>query len=615
MDEQPTAFHNIRLRFHLGPTNLGIMGCLEETMGLYPVIIHQHDFRFDVYGSPMDVADAITGKLLVNNPSPTSPPQQVISPWAGLGIQTLHPSVHETNGLSTRIDENNRELSRTDSDLSHNQYTFTKNPQTILSGDILEYRRSYSSSSPPTSSSPSSPITGDQDVNDSTPSIPPLIYLARPSICDIIGPPAHNGTKLSKHGDKDKRDQKDEDYGQSLFRAAKTDYQMEQERRADMGMHKFGNDPTPWTLSIILSMHEKIALYILHISGGLMSYLVEEKDLISCAHKDMTPTDLETVSRSAGLSVGISKNQLTRSDEIPVWIQVGDMKALRAILKGIAKALATEPLYSLESKWISDEERIRRSSWELKLRQYKGPTAHNSIEDEWVTFKDENNQSYKENSIWPPQQHGQPIIVTQESALYDQNVDMVMAEDEEVEEEESDDHDGWSSRISSPQTPSTLNVMHHDPWAGPPPNRPRESRGSERLQTRHRMSNNGVFTRATSGSVMSFFDDDEPQTQQNQQGEEAGDGTRDTSSSIPPSRSGSGPLPRKERYRGTAGTTMSDPGLIERNVSFSGERMSRHFGSPEQVSRIILNSNSRTTSRTSTPSGRRVVVADGSGRR
>ncbi|KAF9984015.1 hypothetical protein BGZ75_004418 [Mortierella antarctica] len=94
---------NVCLRFFLGPTNLGILRRLDEVMKNHLVIVHQHDYRFDVYGRPRDIASAITHSLLITEPQPST--QQTIADAASSLDSTTSVDVGSNYGTSSKLSQ------------------------------------------------------------------------------------------------------------------------------------------------------------------------------------------------------------------------------------------------------------------------------------------------------------------------------------------------------------------------------------------------------------------------------------------------------------------------------------------------------------------------------
>jgi hypothetical protein len=171
----------------------------------------------------------------------------------------------------------------------------------------------------------------------------------------------------------------------------KTDRDLEHDRL--LRTYQSSNVPEPEPLVIILSMPEKIAHYLLHRSGGFMSYLVEQPDLETCFRKNMTLEMLESVSDSAGMTIAVASDFLPRN-EVPVWIQVGDVKALRAILQGVAAALSNEPLRSFEEKFTPHEYHTRRV-WDTQLA-----TRGVAKDDSWIISQQPHPHVEQDESSW-----------------------------------------------------------------------------------------------------------------------------------------------------------------------------------------------------------------------
>ncbi|KAF9108303.1 hypothetical protein BGX27_008407 [Mortierella sp. AM989] len=329
----PPPFRNVRLRFFLGPNNLDILRCAEEVMKKYPVIVHQLDYRFDIYGRPKDIANAFKESLLMTNKfNPFNPQQEDIS-------QNLVPDLDSQ----------------------------PRNPQ---GDDELDFGTSLFSDKDETYGNITSSLVENlqiHDINDANQTLPTIQFFP----ASAFDSTQRRHTRLSNE-------------------QLKTDFHLAKERKElSAAASSSDTNPTePWSFVIILSMNERIAHYLLHRSAGFRSYLAERQDLETCVRQGVTVQDLKDLARSAGLSVGISKHRVPYSDEVPIWLQVWDMNALNDIIAGITTALVTDPLYEKEESWISVDELELRSAWDLKLRQYDGPRKGDDGDNVWLTFKD-----------------------------------------------------------------------------------------------------------------------------------------------------------------------------------------------------------------------------------
>lgn len=309
---------NVRLRFFLGPNSLGILRNADEVMARYPVIIYQLDYRFDVYGHPHDVAEAITEGFLASH-------RFVDKDLA-----------HDTRG----VPQSGSSDSMAAVSGRHNE------PLTVGLNDERSSNSDFNSQFDTLS------IQGQKAQAAMEKSRNP----------DLI-PLYQNQTLVQRRQEP------------LPVRKWKTDRDLEHDRL--LRIYQSSNVPEPEPLVILLSMPGQIAHYLLHRSGGFMSYLVELPDLESCFRKGMTLEMLESVSDSAGMSIALAQ-VLLPDDETPIWVQVGDVKALRAILQGVATALSTGPLRSVEEEWTQMEHSTRRI-WDGKLAR-RGVVK----DDSWV---------------------------------------------------------------------------------------------------------------------------------------------------------------------------------------------------------------------------------------
>ncbi|KAG0271218.1 hypothetical protein BGZ95_000981 [Linnemannia exigua] len=273
---------NVCIRFWLGPTNLGILRPHLDVMKEHPVVIEQRDFRFDVYGRPADVANAIAFSFLLPTNNTDSSPQESTA----------------ATGPSADVVP---------------QRTFTVNPADRKTDYDLALEHFFG-----------------------------------------------------------KRNSKEQ---------AVTEMQ----------------EPAPWSVVILLSMPFRVIQYLMLVSHGFRTYLVEEPNLEACGRQGISQERLKVIAQPAGLVVAVNNIQLPRlesnPEESPVWLQTDDRKALRAILLGVGKALAQEPVRRVILKGLGQEELALRKSWDGVLDQtYTSGATPN--EREWVM---DNRTSRQEN--------------------------------------------------------------------------------------------------------------------------------------------------------------------------------------------------------------------------
>ncbi|KAG0237861.1 hypothetical protein BGX31_003417 [Mortierella sp. GBA43] len=361
----PKLSGNVRLRFFLGPTNLGILRCADQVMAEHPVIIHQVDFRFDVYGRPRDVADAIVDSFLVpknrdleaSTTATTAATQQHQANTSENRRNSTHdprstsnsgPSRHPTTAatVTTEADQRKmttRRMSRDQQDIGSNQH-------------------------------------GNQDQDQEAQALE-LTFI----------PILQNQTLVHGHNGSGKQRQNHP----TQIRKAKTDAELELSRQAHLRENRQEVDPAS-LITVILSLPEKMAHYLIHLTGGFMSYLVEESNLGSCAKNNISLENLKTLSQNAGLSVALSKIIMPDMIDAPIWIQVADIEALRVILHGVAMALARDPLWQYERRLATPQELDLRDIWDANLSQRQRPAPVQ--DDKWITSQ--LNKKEKERNGW-----------------------------------------------------------------------------------------------------------------------------------------------------------------------------------------------------------------------
>lgn len=334
-------------------------------MAEHPVIIHQVDFRFDVYGRPRDVADAIVDSFLVpknrdleaSTTATTAATQQHQANTSENRRNSTHdprstsnsgPSRHPTTAatVTTEADQRKmttRRMSRDQQDIGSNQH-------------------------------------GNQDQDQEAQALE-LTFI----------PILQNQTLVHGHNGSGKQRQNHP----TQIRKAKTDAELELSRQAHLRENRQEVDPAS-LITVILSLPEKMAHYLIHLTGGFMSYLVEESNLGSCAKNNISLENLKTLSQNAGLSVALSKIIMPDMIDAPIWIQVADIEALRVILHGVAMALARDPLWQYERRLATPQELDLRDIWDANLSQRQRPAPVQ--DDKWITSQ--LNKKEKERNGW-----------------------------------------------------------------------------------------------------------------------------------------------------------------------------------------------------------------------
>ncbi|KAF9351169.1 Transcriptional regulatory protein sin3, partial [Mortierella sp. AD094] len=335
----PLEFRNVRLRFFLGPDNLNILKCAEEVMEKYPIIVCQFDYRFDIYGRPKDIADVFKEGLFETNKLNVFGPQQ----------EERVPQSLDSDSESTPASRPRDPQGDEDEMLQTGSSSLGEEEKTFASFGVVFNNFASKKSSIP-------------HLNDASQALSVLPF----SPASTFDTSRRNQNRILDEPEK-----------------LKSDFDLAKERQELLASSDHDTKSTaPWSIVIVLSMNERIAHYLLHRSGGFMSYLAEQQDLESCFRQGMMSEDLKALAESAGLTVGVSKNRMPCSDEIPVWLQVWDMNALRDVIAGITTALATDSLYRKEASWVGNDELVRRAAWDLKLRQYSRSRKYN-----WLSSK------------------------------------------------------------------------------------------------------------------------------------------------------------------------------------------------------------------------------------
>ncbi|KAF9145445.1 hypothetical protein BGX30_008869 [Mortierella sp. GBA39] len=271
---------NVCLRFSLGPTNLGILRPHLDIMKEHPVVIEQRDFRFDVYGRPADVANAIAYSFLSPTKNADPVPQGTSAVLADLASPPSMPDVNKW---------------KTDYDLAWERF---------------------------------------------------------------FGP--RNNTQ--------------QEATESL-------------------------EPKSWSVTILLSMPFRVIQYLMLTSHGFKTYLVEEPNLDACTRQGVSQERIKLIAEQARMVVAINNVQLPSIDsnpeESPVWLQLGDRKALRAVLLGVCKALEQEPVRGVIQMGLGQSELELRKTWDGILGQ---TITSGTTPREWVM----DDRTSREENVQPP---------------------------------------------------------------------------------------------------------------------------------------------------------------------------------------------------------------------
>ncbi|KAF8942950.1 hypothetical protein BGZ47_005964 [Haplosporangium gracile] len=344
---------NVCLRFSLGPTNLGILRPHLDVMKEHPVVIDQRDFRFDVYGRPADVANAIAYSFLGPAKSVVHAPHGSSAVLAGTSPEQKRQS------LSVVHARKEQQLPS----LEH-----TRNDQREC--DTIAERHTAGRISIDNQAAPHGLPGHGCLINKTEPSTPtakiPLSSEASKTT-NVVSPPP-DAAKWKT------------DYDLAWERFFGTRNNKEQEPTESL-------EPKPWSVTVLLSMPFRVIQYLMLTSHGFKTYLVEEPNLDACAHQGISQERLKLIAQQAGMVIAINDVQLpsieSNPEESPVWLQLDDRKALRAVLLGVGKALQQEPIRGVVQKGLGQDELELRKRWDGILDQTitSGTTPN---EGEWV---------------------------------------------------------------------------------------------------------------------------------------------------------------------------------------------------------------------------------------
>ncbi|KAF9299044.1 hypothetical protein BGZ74_009124 [Mortierella antarctica] len=350
--------------FSQGPRNKLEDLDMDKLMHDYPVIVHQRDYRFEVYGQPRDVAAAITQEFFRLKERDQS---------HGDAEDNKQDGEDHTRALNDTLGDRGEDESQS--------WAQTKRP------------RQESESSSSLISFDTFPVPATVDEEDT------FTFAAPTSLSHEIHYGDFNESQLR---------------GRTILTADtwKTDYDLHMDRMERVTHHKNLSRPkkqsasslkepnsprkeqgnnnnkpaSPDPYALVLSMPARIMQYLLYESGCLRTYLVEQPSLRDCYLKGYSIQELEKVALGARLVVGFNTTRtLPKSTDLAVTLECEDLAALRAVLCGIATAFAAPPLYDKNFESLSPTNREQRSKWDKKLLVVTETRERDmSSDDQWV---------------------------------------------------------------------------------------------------------------------------------------------------------------------------------------------------------------------------------------
>ncbi|KAF9404523.1 hypothetical protein BGZ94_004115, partial [Podila epigama] len=335
----PPASSNTSLVFFVNGPNIELKTLqLAKIMKTYPVIADQIDYRFEVYGEPRDVADAIAYSFFR---APNQNHGQ--SPYS-----SLSESVDDTHKAAEREDIDTQQSS-----INQTRGVISLSPQaqaqstSHMSGEGGSFTDDHSQSR-----FGYKLVLGKTDYD---------VYKERASLDNASSNTPRPSSVAQTHS---------YTTGES-----------------NKGSERIQNkDTIPLCYSIILAMPPRVVQYVLYDTGGLRTYLVERSSLKSCIQSGYSLEDLKEVATDAGLDVATCVETTMPLNELhPLWIRTHSLKALRAVLYGIASACSTQPLRGQLAEHLSPSCVERRAQWDKKLRVVTETFDRDmTSDDQWV---------------------------------------------------------------------------------------------------------------------------------------------------------------------------------------------------------------------------------------
>jgi hypothetical protein len=340
-----------------------------------PVVIEQRDFRFDVYGQPADVANAIAYNFL----GPTKSADRV--PPQGGSVEVFTNAIPGPKLPSSVGDASpgHRLLSSAALTGNDQQESDTAIGRIVagrinIDDDVAIHgsgqKRGY--------------LTKDTEPSTSATKSPPSPEAS--TIADVV-PPRLSTLEAPNW---------------------KTDYDLAWERsfgtpNSQAQATAESQEPKPWSVTILLSMPFRVIQYLMLTSHGFKTYLVEEPNLDACARQGISRERLKLIAQQAGMVVAINNVQLPSLESNPeeslIWLQLDDRKALQAVLLGVGKALAQEPVLGVIQKGLGQDELVLRKAWDGILDQTSTSGAMPN-EREWVMATEKESVRSAESVQW-----------------------------------------------------------------------------------------------------------------------------------------------------------------------------------------------------------------------
>ncbi|KAG0039146.1 hypothetical protein BGZ82_009502 [Podila clonocystis] len=353
--------------FSQGPRNKLEDLDMEKLMHDYPVILHQRDYRFEVYGQPRDVAAAVTQGFFWLNENDLSHSDEKVDEEDGEDHTVPYGTLGDRGEGGSQ---------------SRTQLNGPNQPESTNLSSPINF-----------DAPPLPPATLDEDDT--------FTFAAPTSLSQDI----HYG-----------------DFSESQLRGRtiptadtwKTDYDLQMDRMERVTHHNYSrpkkqgisplntpsvpkkeqlnnniNNPSPDPYALVLSMPARIMQYLLYETGCLRTYLVEQPSLRDCYLKGYSIQELEKVALGAGLVVGFNTTRtLPKSTDLAMTLECKDLAALRVVLCGIATAFAAPPLYDKILESLSPTNRERRSKWDKKLLVVTEVRERDmSSDDQWVIMR------------------------------------------------------------------------------------------------------------------------------------------------------------------------------------------------------------------------------------
>ncbi|KAF9580682.1 hypothetical protein BGW38_002571 [Lunasporangiospora selenospora] len=354
--------HNVLLRFFMGPNDLSRVRDIFQIMdgGDCPVMLSQADFRYEVYGHPLDVVDTVMDRMLDLEMDLTMPsdlnqrmPMQKANTAStkarpSLPIHTPSPtpltmdaeSTHNvtsqiqsltinTTATGSRCNGSNSTVSAKNYSPLKEEYPDTEDELSAPGVGCPRSHKEKRSQNRRYIQRTSGVAKSGSHSSRSTSSLGPITPSFHISSSDSASDGDHSNettrrawrTVQTCYGDQHICNSLCDinNHHQYVNRPVrprqdwKTDYDLKKRKLPAQPQPQLQPEPPtpPWSITFIMTMHRNLARYLLYNSAGLKTFLVDEISYRDCEDQQkMTLEEINKVAKTAGLMVGFSDSPI-----------------------------------------------------------------------------------------------------------------------------------------------------------------------------------------------------------------------------------------------------------------------------------------------------------------